>query len=173
MKAWLARTGLWWLLASAGGVLLAWIAPRIGRGWRMRLGIWRLKSGRGSVADATLLYRRMLKLLKRRGFEKPAFYTPTEFARTLPSRRWARSSCSSRPPTMLCDSEGRPRLRHACRRCWKSWSGAKASLGRSSESIANLEESVCVPDRVNGDQEQNLVTVYRSGDEGMIRGPRS
>ena len=85
VKAWLARTGLWWLLASAGGVLLAWIAPRIGRGWRMRLGIRRLKSGRGSVADATLLYRRMLKLLKRRGFEKPAFYTPTEFARTLPS----------------------------------------------------------------------------------------
>jgi hypothetical protein len=36
------------------------------------------------VGDATLLYERMLELLKRRGYEKPAWFTPTEFAQSLP-----------------------------------------------------------------------------------------
>jgi transglutaminase-like putative cysteine protease len=83
-RSWLVHTGLWWLLALACGVVGAWSAPKLWRVWRMRLGVWRLRRGQVSVADATLLYRRMLKLLKRRGYEKPAWCTPYEFACSLP-----------------------------------------------------------------------------------------
>jgi transglutaminase-like putative cysteine protease len=83
-RQWLVRTGLWWLLGLACGVLGAWSAPKIWRAWRTRLGVWRLRRGQVCVADATLLYRRMLRLLKRRGYEKPAWYTPYEFACSLP-----------------------------------------------------------------------------------------
>jgi transglutaminase-like putative cysteine protease len=83
-RSWLVHTGLWWLLALACGVVGAWSAPKLWRVWRTRLGVWRLRRGQVSVADATLLYRRMLKLLKRRGYEKPAWFTPYEFACSLP-----------------------------------------------------------------------------------------
>ena len=45
-----------------------------------------MKVGRGEAraSDATLLYSRMLKLLKARGIEKPAWLTPLEFARVIP-----------------------------------------------------------------------------------------
>jgi transglutaminase-like putative cysteine protease len=84
VRAWLVHTGLWWLLALAGGVVGTWSAPKLWRAWRTRLGVWRLRRGQVSVADATLLYRRMLKLLKRRGYDKPAWFTPYEFACSLP-----------------------------------------------------------------------------------------
>ncbi len=83
-KAWLIQTGVYWLLGLACGVAGAWSAPKLWRAWRMRRGIWRLRRGQASVADATLLYRRMLKLLKRRGYEKPGWFTPYEFASSLP-----------------------------------------------------------------------------------------
>jgi len=83
-RSWLVHTGLWWLLTLACGVVGAWSAPKLWRAWRTRLGVWRLRRGQVSVADATLLYRRMLKLLKRRGYEKPAWFTPYEFACSLP-----------------------------------------------------------------------------------------
>ena len=83
-RSWLLRSGVWWLLALACGALAAWSAPRLWRAWRMRLGVRRLRRGQVSVADATLLYGRMLKLLKRRGFDKPAWFTPYEFACSLP-----------------------------------------------------------------------------------------
>src|SRR5580658_8553848 len=78
------RTGLWWLLALACGAVAAWSAPKLWRVWRTRLGVWRLRRGQVRLADATLLYRRMLKLLKRRGYEKPSWFTPYEFACSLP-----------------------------------------------------------------------------------------
>ena len=83
-RSWLVHTGLWWLLALAGGVVGTWLAPKLWKAWRVRLGVRRLRRGQGSVADATLLYRRMLKLLRRRGYEKPAWFTPYEFACSLP-----------------------------------------------------------------------------------------
>jgi protein-glutamine gamma-glutamyltransferase len=83
-RSWLVHTGLWWLLALAGGVVGAWLAPKFWKAWRVRLGVRRLRRGQGSVADATLLYRRMLKLLRRRGYDKPAWFTPYEFACSLP-----------------------------------------------------------------------------------------
>jgi len=83
-RSWLVRSGLWWLLALAVIACGAWSGPRLWRAWRIRLGLRRLRRGQASVADATLLYGRMLKLLKRRGYEKPAWFTPYEFARGLP-----------------------------------------------------------------------------------------
>ena len=41
--------------------------------------------GDAHASDATVLYERMLHLLERRGFQKPPWLTPAEFARVLPS----------------------------------------------------------------------------------------
>jgi len=92
----------------------------------MRLGVWRLRRGQVSVADATLLYRRMLRLLKRRGYEKPAWFTPYEFACSLPPsemgmlvlqftsaynalRFGAQAEAAVRLSTLLQELEGRGR----------------------------------------------------------------
>jgi hypothetical protein len=48
-------------------------------------GARRLRRGEASVADATVLYERMLELLARLGYQKPAWYTANEFASTLPN----------------------------------------------------------------------------------------
>ena len=44
----------------------------------------RVRRGQATAGDATLLYQRMLDLLKRRGYQKPAWFTPAEFAKSLP-----------------------------------------------------------------------------------------
>jgi protein-glutamine gamma-glutamyltransferase len=54
--------------------------PQIARWWARRLQRKRLLEGKVTARDATLLYRRMLEVLSRRGFEKPAWVTPQEFA---------------------------------------------------------------------------------------------
>ena len=83
-QTWLLREGLWIFSALAFGLLAAWFGPKLWHVWRMRLGVRRLRRGKGSVADATLLYQRLLKLLKHRGYQKPAYTTPHEFACSLP-----------------------------------------------------------------------------------------
>ena len=35
------------------------------------------------MADATLLYERMLQIARRHGYQKPAWFTPAEFAASL------------------------------------------------------------------------------------------
>jgi hypothetical protein len=84
VKGWLLNYGLWALVAAAAGALGVWSGPRLWRLWRLRLGLWRLRRGQASIGDATLFYNRMLKLLKRRGYQKPACCTPYEFACSLP-----------------------------------------------------------------------------------------
>ena len=42
-----------------------------------------MRRGQASVADATLLYHRMLQIAKRHGYQKPAWFTPAEFASSL------------------------------------------------------------------------------------------
>jgi transglutaminase-like putative cysteine protease len=84
VDGWLRNYGLWALVAAAAGVLGVWSGPRLWRLWRLRLGLWRLRRGQASVGDATLFYNRMLKLMKRRGYQKPACLTPYEFACSLP-----------------------------------------------------------------------------------------
>ena len=81
---WLTRYGGWALAGLVGAVLGVWWAPKLGHLWQVRLGLRRLRRGKASVADATLLYQRMLRVLKRRGYQKPAWFTPYEFARSLP-----------------------------------------------------------------------------------------
>ena len=74
------------LLALLVGVVLAliWTAlPRL-RVWIVtRNRTRRVRSGKPAKSDAAVLYARMLDLLKRRGIEKPAWQTPTEFARVV------------------------------------------------------------------------------------------
>ena len=54
--------------------------PQIAQWWMRRQQRKRLLAGIVSARDATLVYRRMLEVLGRRGFEKPAWITPQEFA---------------------------------------------------------------------------------------------
>lgn len=79
-------------LAVAGVLLaciLAILAARLPRRWRARRGIRRLERGRGAPAEATFLYRRLLRLLERRGYRKPPWLTPAEFAAVLPESELA------------------------------------------------------------------------------------
>jgi len=67
------------------GVLAIFGGPPLAAWWRGRLRVRRLARGEGNASDATLLYRRMLGLLARRGIQKPPWLTPAEFARVLPA----------------------------------------------------------------------------------------
>jgi hypothetical protein len=69
------------------GGLLLWIwllGPRMLKLLRMRQRVRKVRRGEGEVADATLLYGRLLELLRSRGYQKPGWFTPYEFARSLP-----------------------------------------------------------------------------------------
>lgn len=63
------------LFLRYGGRTLAW--------WRTHRRIRNVRRGQIHRTDATLLYERMLKALKRRGIEKPSWLTPAEFARVV------------------------------------------------------------------------------------------
>lgn len=80
-----ARTWGIWLL---GGIAFALAMYFFGlsrlAGWRAKARLRRIARGGGSQADAGILYQRMLAVLARRGFEKPTWFTPSEFARHLP-----------------------------------------------------------------------------------------
>lgn len=82
--AWFRRVGER-LAAGAAICLLLWmVGPALLRRWRMRVRLSRARRGQAGIADATVLYARMLDLLKRRGYERPAWFTPAEFAASLP-----------------------------------------------------------------------------------------
>ncbi|MGD0298798.1 MAG: DUF3488 and transglutaminase-like domain-containing protein [Bryobacteraceae bacterium] len=53
------------------------------RWWKSRQQVLKVQRGEAEASDATLLYHRMLKVLRKRGIEKPAWVTPSEFARVL------------------------------------------------------------------------------------------
>ncbi len=84
VSRWLRHFGV-----RAGVVVLLglciWLAgPPIIRLLRIRLRVERVRRGQGSPADATLLYGRMLHVVKRHGYHKPPWFTPAEFALSLP-----------------------------------------------------------------------------------------
>ncbi len=88
---WRADTGRW--LRSSGwrvgiaGLCLVPVLLLIRPVWRMlhvRRRVRRVRRGRAQTGDATLLYARMLHILRRRGYQKPPWLTPREFASTLP-----------------------------------------------------------------------------------------
>jgi transglutaminase-like putative cysteine protease len=85
--------GAWQQIKYSGPVVVAWvaglaafflIAPYAWKWLGARVQWRRMKQGKANAGDATLLYLRMLELLRRRGFEKPAWITPGEFVLQLP-----------------------------------------------------------------------------------------
>jgi protein-glutamine gamma-glutamyltransferase len=85
-RLWAAANGS--VLKVALGVIALLVMIRfLGRdGWRWwtaRRRMLKVQRGSAEASDATLLYQRMLKALRRRGIEKPAWLTPCEFARVV------------------------------------------------------------------------------------------
>jgi transglutaminase-like putative cysteine protease len=84
VAGWARRFGWQALAWAAGLVALGFAAGPLFRLMRMRRRVERVRRGQASVADATLLYQRMLHILSRRGYQKPPWFTPAEFAASLP-----------------------------------------------------------------------------------------
>jgi len=82
--AWARRAG--WGLAALGvvAVLLWFTGPQALRWVRAQQKVRLARKGRGSCSDATVIYERMLRLLERRGYAKPNWFTQDEFVRVLP-----------------------------------------------------------------------------------------
>jgi len=82
--AWLRQAGLGAAILVALAACLWLLVPPLLRLARIWSGVRRVRRGRAGANDATLLYQRMLHLLQRRGYQKPAWFTPSEFAASLP-----------------------------------------------------------------------------------------
>jgi transglutaminase-like putative cysteine protease len=80
---WLRQWGLRVLLVLALGVWAWFLGPPLVRLVRMRQRVQRVRRGEASMADATLLYQRMLHVLRRHGYHKPPWFTPAEFAASI------------------------------------------------------------------------------------------
>jgi protein-glutamine gamma-glutamyltransferase len=82
-KAWIRRFGWGLVVALVAGYWLWSRGPKLWRAARIRRRVERMRRGEASMADATVLYTCMLQVLGRQGYEKPAWFTPVEFARAL------------------------------------------------------------------------------------------
>ncbi|MDQ6704380.1 MAG: transglutaminaseTgpA domain-containing protein, partial [Acidobacteriota bacterium] len=85
MRAWLTAYGNRALAFGIVTALLIGLGPGAIRALRTRRRVQQIRRGRATAADATLLYSRMLRVMKRRGYQKPPWFTPREFAATLPA----------------------------------------------------------------------------------------
>jgi transglutaminase-like putative cysteine protease len=81
---WLRRYGGGTALVVVCAAVLWRLGPWLLRLLRVRRRVSRVRRGQSTLGDATLLYQQMLQLLRRRGYHKPAWFTPTEFAASLP-----------------------------------------------------------------------------------------
>jgi hypothetical protein len=86
LKTWAAVILVMIVFMSA----LVLFGPRYWREWRGRVRLRQIIQSGGSPSDAGILYERMLDVLARRGFQKPPWFTPIEFARHLPGREHAK-----------------------------------------------------------------------------------
>jgi transglutaminase-like putative cysteine protease len=77
------------LAAFALATLAILFGPALLRKLRADLQFRRAQRGEAHASDATLLYERMLRVLERRGLQKPPWLTPAEFARVLPASELA------------------------------------------------------------------------------------
>lgn len=69
------------ILAMLAVIFLS--APVLWRRWKAMARVRRVRRGEVSISDATVLYERMLEILRQRGMEKPGWVTPREFASKL------------------------------------------------------------------------------------------
>jgi hypothetical protein len=76
--------GAWVVAIALSAGIVVFAGPRLRREWRNRATVRRIVREGGSADDASLLYRQMLDLLARHGYERPPWFTPAEFARQLP-----------------------------------------------------------------------------------------
>jgi protein-glutamine gamma-glutamyltransferase len=83
LGSWLRRSWKSLTIAIGSGIWLWLIGPPLVRLLRIRLRVQRVRRGQVRVGDATLLYNRMLRAMKRHGYQKPAWFTPQEFAASL------------------------------------------------------------------------------------------
>ncbi len=67
------------------GALSIIYGPALSKTWSMRRRLRRVQRGQVEQSDASLLYSRMLRILERRGIEKPAWVTANEFVRLMPA----------------------------------------------------------------------------------------
>jgi transglutaminase-like putative cysteine protease len=76
-----------WLPPVILGILAAVLLAAFGRSWFERLrAVWqvrRIRPDRARPADAAILYQHMLRIMKKRGYQKPGWFTPREFAATV------------------------------------------------------------------------------------------
>ncbi len=63
--------------------LLWGLGPDAWLRWRERLRVRRARMGAARPSDAAMLYQRMLRILRRRGIERPAWLTPLEFSEVV------------------------------------------------------------------------------------------
>lgn len=75
----------WMLLAVTAAAALAYYGPRVWHTILSRRHVRKLRNGQIGSSDAAVLYGRMLQLLRKAGYEKPAWLTPAEFATLLPA----------------------------------------------------------------------------------------
>ena len=85
LAAWSKSFGPELALLIAFLLTLIFAGPRALRSLRMLRRVRRVREGQASAGDATVLYERMLDVLRSRGFQKPAWFTPREFAASLPA----------------------------------------------------------------------------------------
>lgn len=78
------RYGLPLLVILIAAVVALLVSPRLLVWARARRRLRKLRAGQAAACDATLLYQRLLSELKRRGYRRPAWVTPLEFAGMLP-----------------------------------------------------------------------------------------
>jgi protein-glutamine gamma-glutamyltransferase len=105
-RAWNSVSSETWLTAVTGSVkasaVTAWeFAPFVGvaliaialarlltpigiRAYRRIRHARKIREGGAGASDAAILYMQMLEVLRKRGYEKPAWLTPNEFARVIP-----------------------------------------------------------------------------------------
>lgn len=85
-----ARDQAEWVALAVSGLMLLWVLiPWLWRRWLSAERMRRVQRGEASASDATLLYLRMLASMRRHGLEKPAWLTPSEFARLVPNKEAA------------------------------------------------------------------------------------
>jgi len=81
---WVRRFGSRAAAVIAAGLVLWFAVPPIVRIGGIARRVKQVRLGHLHAGDAALLYGRMLQILRRRGFQKPPWFTPAEFAASLP-----------------------------------------------------------------------------------------